>query len=311
MGYTLLEMRKSASPRAAVYIEEYEESSDILRAVEFRNIEGNAYNYNREHTLPGVGFRGYNEGFPNTRGVINPQSEAMKMAGGDLDVDLAIIATQGSAERRRRELMQVKSLAHSWTRSFIKGNESNDYRSFDGLQRRLTGTQVIDIAPSGGALSLTALDETIDLVDNPTHLIMSKTMRRKLSQASRNTSVSGFITTQKDEMGHQVEYYQGIPILIAWQDNNDAEILGFTEASGDETSTNNTSIYCVSFMDGMVEGLNFRNNEGGFGISVRDLGELETLPVARTRIDWHTTIAVQHGRSAARLRGIKNQAVVS
>lgn len=311
MGYTLLEMRKSASPRTAVYIEEYEESSDILRAVEFRNIEGNAYNYNREHTLPGVGFRGYNEGFPNTRGVINPQSEAMKMAGGDLDVDLAIISIQGSAERRRRELMQVKSLAHSWTRSFIKGNEANDYRSFDGLQRRLTGTQVVDIAPSGGALSLTAMDEMIDLVDNPTHLIMSKTMRRKLSQASRNTSVSGFITTQKDEMGHQVEYYQGIPILIAWQDNNDAEILGFTEASSDETTTNNTSIYCVSFMDGMVEGLNFRNNEGGFGISVRDLGELETLPVARTRIDWHTTIAVQHGRSAARLRGIKNQAVVS
>jgi hypothetical protein len=148
-------------------------------------------------------------------------------------------------------------------------------------------------------------------VDNPTHLIMNKPMRRRLNDASRSTSVSGFMSRMDGEFGRKVDMYQDLPILIAWQDNADAEILPFSEASVDGTSTDNCSIYCVSFRDGMIDGLDFRNCEGGHGISVRDLGELESKPVMRTRIDWHTSIATQHGRCGARLRGIKNQAVIA
>lgn len=310
---TLLEAAKNAPEMARVYIEEYARSSDILAAIGFKDIDGNAYAYSREHALPGVGFRGYNEGFPNTVGVMNPQSEAMKMAGGDLDVDMAIIATHSEQERAVRELMQVKSLAHAWTRSFIKGDSAADAKMFDGLQTRLTGTQVIDASSTGAGapLSLDKLDEVIDLVDNPTHLIMSKGMRRHLTSAGRNTSVGGFITYEPDAFGRKLAYYQDLPILVAWQDNNDAEILPFTEVSSDGSDADTASIYCVSFGEKMVEGLNFRNNEGGYGISVRDLGELDSLPVVRTRVDWHTSIAVQNGRAAARLRGIQNARITA
>jgi hypothetical protein len=310
---TLLEAAKRANLLDRVYIEEYAKSSDILAAIGFKDIDGNAYAYSREHALPGVGFRGYNEGYPNTVGVLNPQSEAMKMAGGDLDVDMAIIATHSEDERAIREMMQIKSLAHAWTRSFIKGDSAVDAKMFDGLQTRLTGTQVIDASNTGAgaALSLDKLDEVIDLVDMPTHLIMSKAMRRKLTSAGRNTSVGGFITYQPDAFGRQLAYYQDLPILVAWQDNNDSEILPFTEVSSDGADLDTGSIYCVSFGEKMVEGLNFRNNEGGYGISVRDLGELDALPVVRTRVDWHTSIAVQNGRAAARLRGVQNKPVTA
>ena len=43
---------------------------------------------------------------------------------------------------------------------------------------------------------------------------------------------------------------------------------------------------------------------GQYGISSRDLGELETKPAFRTRVDWYCAIAVYHGRAAARLSGI-------
>ena len=42
----------------------------------------------------------------------------------------------------------------------------------------------------------------------------------------------------------------------------------------------------------------------------RDLGELEAKPVFRTRIEWYASIALFNGRSVARLRGIKDSAIV-
>jgi hypothetical protein len=311
MGLTLIEAAKSADDLTRAYIEQYASTTEILMAIGFKNVDGNSYSYNLEHALPGVGFRGYNEGFDQSIGIMNPQSEAMKMCGRDLDVDMAMIATQGPSVRETQEKQQLKAQALAWTRNFIKGDSSKEPRAFDGLQVRVGGTQLLDIAAAGGALSLSKMDELIDLVDNPTHIIVNKTIARRMSAASRNNAVGGFVEFNTESMGKRITTYQGIPIIPVWQDNNDLEIMGFDEASQDASTTNNSSIYVVSFDDGMVEGLNFRNNEGGYGISVRDLGELETKPCMRTRIDWHTAIAVQHGRSVARLRGVKDLPVVA
>lgn len=86
---TLIEAAKLESGdvyRQAV-IEMYAGSSDILGALPFTSIAGNAYKYNRESSLPGVGFRGVNEAYTASVGVLNPLTEALVIAGGDLDVD--------------------------------------------------------------------------------------------------------------------------------------------------------------------------------------------------------------------------------
>src|SRR6185503_20552734 len=121
-------------------------------------------------------------------------------------------------------------------------------REFDGLQARLTGTQLISAGATAGgaALSLTKLDEVIDAVDGATHLIMNRTMRRRLSAAARTTTVGGFITWEKDEFGRQMMVYNDLPILITDQDNAGAEILAFDEAAASGGATA-TSIYVVSF----------------------------------------------------------------
>jgi hypothetical protein len=62
---------------------------------------GNAYAYNREGTLPGVAFRGVNESYTESTGIVNPLVEALRIGGGDLDVDIAILKTQGEASARR------------------------------------------------------------------------------------------------------------------------------------------------------------------------------------------------------------------
>jgi hypothetical protein len=307
MALTLLEAAKLHSGDAvrSAIIEMYAQSSDILRVLPFDNIQGNALKYNREETLPGVGFRGVNEAYTESTGVLNPITEPLVIAGGDLDVDLFLLDTMGQDQRAVQEAMKVKALAHKWTQTFLKGDSASEPRGFDGLQVRLTGSQLIEAGSTDGgdALSLAKLDELIDAVQNPTHLIMNKTMRRLLSQAARNTSVGGFLTWDVDEFGRQIARYGELPILIVNEDNTGTQILPFTEVGSSGSTATCTSIYCVSFGDGMLQGI--QNGD----IDARDLGELQSKPAMRTRVEWYSGIAVFHGKAAARLRGIKNAAV--
>lgn len=307
MALTLVEAAK-LNPGDVIknaIIELYAGSSDILMTLPFENITGNAMKYNREGSLPGVGFRGVNEGYSASTGVLNPLTEALVIAGGDLDVDKFIIDTMGANQRAVQEAMKVRALSLAWTQKFIKGDTSNDAREFDGLQTRVTGSQVISAGSTanGAALSLQALDEAIDQTLNPTHLIMNKAMRRRLTVAARDTAIGGFITYQKDAFGRQITMYNDLPILIVDLDNTQTEILGFTEAAASGTATA-TSIYVVSMGDGMLMGL-----QNG-GIDVRDLGELQTSPVVRTRVEWYNGFGIFNGRAVTRLRHIGNAAVV-
>ena len=307
MALTLLEaakMRSGETLRATI-IELFAMQSDILRVLPFENIPGNALKYNQEDTLPGIGFRGLNEGYSESTGVINPQTEQLCIAGGDLDVDKFIVRTMGADQRAAHEAMKLKALSHNYSNAVIKGDSITLPKSFDGLQVRLTGAQVVSNgATSGGdPLSLNKLDEVIDTVDAPTHLLMSKAMRRRLTAASRNTGVGGFITYTQDEFGRKVTQYQDLPILIADANADLFQTLGFTEAATGGGTTA-TSIYVLSLGDGMLVGLQNGDPE------VTDLGELDTKPVFRTRVEWYTGLALLHPRAAGRLRDISNAAVV-
>lgn len=310
MAMTLVEAAKNALGQGAVQrsaiIELYARNSDVLMSLPFTNIAGNALRYNREETLPGIGFRGVNEAYTEDVGVMNPVVEPLVIAGGDLDVDKFITQTMGPDQRTVREGMKVKALAHRWTKAFIKGDSTSDSREFDGLQVRLTGTQKISAGSTSGgtALSLAKLDELIDAVDNPTALIMNRTMRRRLSAGARLTTVGGYITYTLDAFGRQITRYNDLPIIVVEQDNTGTDILQFDEAAAAGGATA-TSIYCVSFAEGMLQGI-----QNGT-IMVSDLGELQTKPVYRTRVEWYAGIALFHPRAAARLWSIADAAVTA
>lgn len=308
MALTLIEAAKLSTGdvlRSAI-IELYAGSSDILRVLPFTDIQGNALKYNREGNLPGVGFRGVNEAFTASTGVLNPVTEPLVIAGGDLDVDRFIIQTMGATQRSMHEAMKIRSLALAFTRKFIKGDQMSDPREFDGLQTRIIGNQKIAAGSTanGTPLSLSKLDEAIDQTLNPTHLVMNKSMARKLTVAARTSSVGGNISWDKDEFGNRVMAYNDLPILTVDLDGDGTSILPFTEAATSGTATA-TSIYVVS-MGG--EGINGIQNGG---VSVRDLGELDTAPVFRTRVEWYVGLAAFNGRAATRLWSIADAPVTA
>ena len=85
MALTLIEAAKQIeNPIQSGLVEQFARSTDILMALPFEGIQGNALRYNREQTLPGIGFRGVNEQYQESTGILNPVSEPLVIAGGDL-----------------------------------------------------------------------------------------------------------------------------------------------------------------------------------------------------------------------------------
>lgn len=310
MALTLVEASKlnDGDVKRSAVIQMFAENSDLLRVLPFDDIPGGSLSYNVEGKLPGVAFRGFNESYSESVGIVNPQVEVLKIAGGDLDVDKAIIKTRGEAVRATHESLKVKAMSLYLTGKILNGDSDADPREFDGLRKRITGDQLVPAlltSPNANSpLSLEALDAAIDKVDSPTHILMSKDMRRKLTTAARSPTIGGEIDFTIDEFGRRVTVYNGLPILIADYDDAGAKILDFNEA-GPAGGTTATSIYVLSFAPEMLVGLQNGTME------VTDLGEIDSKPVLRTRVEWLVGMAAMHGRAAARVWGITNAAATA
>lgn len=288
-------------------IKQFAEQSDILALLPFLTIPGNAYAYNREATLPGVAWRGINESYTESTGVINPQAETLKILGGDADTDVQLVKQFGPSRRAQDVNMKVKAAAHSFASAFIEGDQSSDPRQLDGLRTRLTGSQKIanGSTDGGDALKLSKLDELIDAVDNPTALVFPKALRTKMTVAARSSTVGGNITWDVEQFGRRVLRYNDLPIVVPFESNMGTDFMAFDELGSTGSTATASSIYCVSF-----------GAEGIFGIQnapieVRDLGEVSDSPVYRTRIEGAMGIVVSSAYAAARLYGITNAAIVA
>ena len=309
MGMSLLEYAKGAglNTKRGTIIELFAKSNSLLNAMTFETVQGSGVDYDQEAALPGVAFRGINEEYTASAGVINPMHDPLKIAGGTLDVDSALIKMFGSAVKGKHEAMKVKALSLKIARMIIKGDSQSDPKEFDGLQRRLANDQLIDMSGDGGeedALSLAKLDEAIDATEDPTCIIMNKKLRRLLTTASRTSTIGGYVTYTQDNWGRQVPRYADLPILDAGKDNTNTDIIPLTETAGDSDPTA-TSLYVVSFGDGHVEGI-----QNG-AMEVKDLGLTDSGVIHRTLVEWLVGMALYHPRAATRIHNISTAGAVS
>lgn len=309
MSFTLLDYAKSGNMTAMQrgVVMTYAENHELLRVLPFENIGGNAISYEVEAALPDVGFRGYNESYTESTGRTDRKTDALAIAGGECDVDSALVLQGGDTKRAQETARKVKALSHLIGHKMIKGDSSSSAKEFDGLQARCLGARLLANGSTAGgdALSLAKLDELIDMVDEGTHLLMSKAMRRLLTAAARNTGVGGYITQSRDEFGRVVEAYRDHPILIMDPNGAVYTTLGFNEANPGGGSAVGTSIYCVSLKPGMCVGIQNAPPR------VVDFGEIAESPVYRTRVEWNAGLKDEHPRCVARLYGIKNAAVTA
>lgn len=302
MALTLAEARKhSRNPQELAIITELA-AGPLTSNLPFREVQGSGLFYKREESLGDVGFRAYNDGYDESYAEVRQYSEALKLFGGDIKVDRAIVDLEGPQARAYQVQAKVRAMRLAFEGLFINGDSNSTAAEFDGLSVRLpasgagTNSQVIANGGSAAALSLAKLDEAIDAVDaqgGQKYLVMSKSARRHLSAVARASSQ---IDIMRSEFGGQQLVYGGLPVLEIDRDHKNVAILDSTPA--------NQSIYVVSFGNDHLTGI-----QNG-GPQVRDLGEATDSPVLVTRVEWYCSVALLNGRAAARLTNVNATASV-
>ena len=266
--------------------------SMILEILPFMQITGTTLTYNREATLPAASFYDVGDTWTEATPTFTQVTAALKIIGGDADVDNFLQATYADPNDIEAEVIasRAKAVAYKYNAAFITGDSGVDAKSFDGLAKAVPAGQTLYAGVNGGALTLDLMDQAIDLVKpgRPDALLMSKRSRRKLSSLRRASG--NLLETDRTEFGRRALYYDGIPIIVD-ENQPDTEVRG---SSGAVCS----SIYPITFGPEGVMGIENGN------IAVEEIGELETKDATRHRIKWYAGLAVFSELAVARLGGV-------
>ena len=290
-------------------IETFMENQRFTQIVPYRDILGSADGIFQEEVLPSAESRAVNQAFTQSEGKLAEIIQSLKIYGGDIGIDPFILATKGEAQATRQVAMKIKAISDKWTLDMIKGDAGAQPRDFDGLQNRLAigSFNVVEAGATNGGdpLALTLLDESIMRCHNPQYLLMGRQMSVRLTQAGRNSAVSGVLTEARNEFGRRVLFYNGLEIVTVVTNSNADTILGFTEVGAGGATATASSIYVCGVGDEGIEGI----QNGGF--RVRGLGEANDTPREDTRVEWYNNFHINHPRAVIRVRGISNTPFVS
>lgn len=268
-GMTLVEANKySTDVLQRGVIETMARENVVIELLPFMEIEGNSYQYNVETALPNVEFRNVNEGYTAGVGTVKKESESLVILGGDVDLDKFIVATRSNVNdiRAVQTAMKAKAIANTYATKFFTGDPStSDNKEFKGLAKRLEGgSQIVE-----GEITLDNLNALLDKVYGGADvLIMSKATRRKVMKVLQESN--HYIENGSDSFGRPVAMYGGVPIRVV-----------------EDTILPEGHIYAIAF--GVMEKVCGLQNGG---VSVRDLGEIDSMPVLKTRIEWYCGMAM-------------------
>lgn len=290
MALTLAEAKKHTNNIQERAIITELAAGQLLSVLPFREVPGQGLFWKREESLGDVGFRAFNEGYTESYGSTKNQSEALRLFGGDIKVDKAIIDLEGPEARAYQVQSKTRAMRLAWEGLFINGDSQSGADEFDGLARKIPSGSSQYFTNGAGNVNLDKLDEAIDAVDaqgGRKYLIMSKSARRGLTKTAR---ANGQIEIARSEFGYQQMQYAGIPVLELDRDHQNVAILDSDPANQD--------IYVVSFGNELLTGI-----QNG-GPQVRELGEDFSAPVMTTRVEWYCSLALINGRAVARLNGV-------
>ena len=273
----------------------------VLPAV---NIMGNAFTWNEEGVLPSVAARAVGEDYTASEGKFTPRTEPLKVYGGTLKVDRVITMTMGEERRSEHEALKAKALGQSLGHDLIDGTTTGNTKVIDGLMSRyLVGnSQTLDSA--GTACSMVELDQVIESVARPTHLVMSRLMARLINVYLRGAGTgAGSIRMEKDFFGRSLMVYNDLPIVIADPIDVHTDYQACKLADGDDT-TDETSIFCIS---AATDGLHLIQN----GVmAIEDLGVTDEGTSKGTLVEWIVGLANEGPYCVGRYAGILTTSAV-
>lgn len=268
--------------------------SKLLQLLPFMNVQGSGYTYNIEKNLGNAQFRKVNGGY--TYGAIEtiPVTERIVILGDEAIVDTYQIAVESDINNLMaiEVALRTKAIAHKFEKCFISGGAAagsgvpseSKANEFVGILTRYTETAPANIPsealPLFQAQVITKTENLIDDLDTLLDmvaggadcLIMNKKTRRQVTAKGR-----AFCDYRQGEFGTQFVQYGGIDIVDV-----DGDLLA------------DDVVIAVKF--GAKEAVCGLQNGG---VRVTALGEMESQPQLKTRIEWFVGLAVFNPKAVA------------
>ena len=268
--------------------------SKLLQLLPFMNVQGSGYTYNIEKNLGNAQFRKVNGGYNYGAIETIPVTERIVILGDEAIVDTYQIAVESDINNLMaiEVALRTKAIAHKFEKCFIDGGKAagsgvpseSVANEFVGILTRYTETAPANI-PSN-ALSLFQaqvitktddligdLDTLLDMVAGGADcLIMNKKTRRQVTAKGR-----AFCDYRQGEFGTQFVQYGGIDIVDV-----DGDLLA------------DDVVIAAKF--GAKEAVCGLQNGG---VRVTALGEMESQPQLKTRIEWFVGLAVFNPKAVA------------
>ena len=316
MAITLAEASKQTQDALqSGVIDEFRKSNWILDNIIFDDCVSPSgggttmtYSYLRLKTQPNAEFREVNTEYSKSDVTKEKHSVDLKIFGGAYEID-RVIADMGGVvdEIALQQSQKIKAAQSLFNDTFINGDSGVDSKSFDGLDKALTGSStefhtdsVIDLSTSDKITTnymefLDLMDEFILTLDGtPSFLGMNSKMVAKLRACARRASM---YQVTKNDLGQQVEMYGNIPFidLGAKPGSNDTVV----ETDG---STGTTSIYAgVLGLDGL-----HAVGPSGSPIIKTWLPDFKKAGAVKTgEVEMLAAIALKRSKAAGVFRNIK------
>ena len=279
-------------------IEEIITVNEMFGMLPFAKVDGKAYLYKRENTLPTVSYLDPNEDVPENSATFTEVVTKLRILIGDVDVDKFLSETMSDTEDQLgvQIALKAKAMARTFQESVVKGDSTTNSKEFDGLKKLVTAGQTINAGANGAALTLSQLDELVDAVPNgPDFLMMRSGTRRAYVAQLRAAGGNTGAMIQHPNFDVPVLAHNGTPIIV-----ND--FLPGNETMGSATAT--ASVYAVRANE--LDGLHGLYGGDAAGFRVESIGTVQNRDAVRTRLKWYCGLALKSTKSVARLAGVTN-----
>lgn len=279
-------------------IEEIITVDEMWHLLPFTKTQGKAYVYVRENALPTVDFLDPNDAVSEDAATFSEVTTNLRIIAGDVDVDKFIEATESNINPQKA--VQIVAKAKAMTRKFqdtlVNGDSGANAKSFDGMAKLVTGPQTIAAGANGAALTLSMLDDLVDLVlTGASCIVMRRGTYRAYLSLLRALGGTQPHMVMIPNFG-MVPSHNGVPII-----RNDW--LPATEVQGTSGATT-CSVYAVRFDE--ADGLHGIYGGPNAGWVIEDIGTVQNKDATRTRVKWYTGLALKSTKSVARLTGVTN-----
>ena len=326
MAATIVDLATtSKEPMQAGVAEMFLQYVDGLKYVSYKTIGDLMTARSRVATLPSVGYRAINGTYSEGTGTFEQMDESLSIIGGEVDVDVQLegnasqMVSQASAQMEAK----VKALSYKVGDDLINGDRASVVLGIDGIKVRVdnlpsrqkiaaNGTDSLKIWNSATTENafLDFVEEAIDVLDGGVVDCMfadEVAIRGWFSTMRRIGASAGVVDIAPMVIGSGVQNVPTIKIgtraikVIRTGFTNETQatkVITTTEDPGDG-GNDATSIYFARLGDDYFTGLQKA------AMSVKKLGELQTQPAMRTRIEWVMGYANWNDRALSRLYGLK------